>query len=99
MSWQGWLDVTFLQKVSRHTFNCAAAMLSWILLFWLGRKGIQSDRIHLVLESTETIVLIVTIGVFAIDFVCDLVPPRVQGLVYNMVRWLRNVFRSDVVLA
>jgi membrane-bound acyltransferase YfiQ involved in biofilm formation len=99
MPWQAWFDIPFLQKIWKHTSNCAAAMGSWIFLFWLGRKGIQSDRIRLILEYTETVVLIVTIAVFAFDFVSELIPQRVRSLFYNVGGWLRNVFHSNRVLA
>ena len=74
-------------------------MLSWMFLFWLGRKGIQSDRIRLILEYTEAFVLIMTICAFAFDFVADLVPQRVLNMIYNIGEWIRHVFRSNVVLA
>ena len=99
MLWQAWFDIPFLQRIGKHTSNCAAAMLSWIVLFWLGRKGIQSERIRLILEDTETIVLVVTILVFAYDFMSDLLPQRVRNLVYTIGGWIRNAFRSNSVLA
>lgn len=74
-------DWNVLRKVGLHTLNCGAAMVSFILLTWLTRWGIQDSMLRSILDGIEGVVLIVLVLVFANQVIYDLLPERIRVLI------------------
>lgn len=90
MGWKDWLDVRIIQVICRHTVTAAAAMLSWMLLFWLGRLGIHSSAMQTVLERIENLVLIVLILFSVWNILEELLPNAVKAAYAKIIEYLSH---------
>lgn len=77
-----------LRKVGTHILSNGAAILSFIILSWLVRRGIQDPRLRTILDDIEGVVLIVLVLIFAAHVIYDVLPEK-----------LRDYFSSKFVFA
>ncbi len=83
---QDWWYV--LRRIGLHTLNNGAAILSFVLLSFLTRWGIQDAVLRSILAYIEGVVLIVLVLLFASQVIYDVLPEKI-----------RDLFTSKVVLA
>jgi hypothetical protein len=73
-------DWHVLRKVALHTLNNGVAILSFVLLAYLTKSGIQDQTLSLILERIEGVVLIVLVLIFGCQLVYDVLPEKIRGL-------------------
>jgi hypothetical protein len=81
-------DWRVLRAIGMHTLNNGSAILSFVFLSFLTRRGIPQGVLRVILDDIEGVVLIVLVLIFAYNVIYDLLPER-----------LRNVFPFKLVLA
>ena len=88
MGWQDWAGFENLKAISKHTVQCTAAILSFIWISWLVRRGLGQGLLTDYIEYTERFVLAVMFLVFLVH------------IGYDLWRELkRNVKSSQIVFA
>ena len=73
MSWN-WEDIGAdnLKALLRHTLECTFALLSFMWLGWLAKKGLGDTFLGKVIGGTESFVLATVFIVFTVHTLCDL---------------------------
>ena len=69
-----------LRKVCLHTLNDGAAIVSFIILLWLTKRGIPEGRLATILDDIEGVVLIVLVLIFALQVIYDVLPEKIRDL-------------------
>lgn len=73
-------DWYVLRKVALHTLNNGVAILSFILLTFLTRRGLSEGLLRAILDDIEGVVLIVLVLIFACQVIYDVLPEKIRGL-------------------
>jgi hypothetical protein len=72
MNWSEWLGSENLKTIGRHTVHCTAAVLGFMWVSWLVRKGLGEGVLRTYIEDIENLVLGVLFLVFLVNVGYDL---------------------------
>ncbi len=72
MSWSDWIGSENLKAIVRHTAHCTAAILSFIWVSWLVRRGVGEGLLTEFIENVEKFILVVLFLVFMFNIGYDL---------------------------
>jgi hypothetical protein len=72
MGWQDWVGFENLRAICKHTIHCSAAILSFMWISWLVRRGLGPGLLATCIEYAEGFVLAVMLLVFVVNIGYDL---------------------------
>jgi hypothetical protein len=74
-------DWSVISKIWMHTLTNGSAILSFVLLTYITKHGIQEGVLRSILEGIEGIVLVVLVLIFALTVIYDVLPEKIRHVV------------------